>query len=386
MKLFMVAGEASGDSHGAALIRELKQRQPQLEFYGVGGPKMIQAGFRSIVPINQLQVHGLIEVLRHLPRMFRILKQLKQSLSIEKPEAAILIDYPGFNLKLAGHIKYIGIPVIFFNSPQVWAWRAGRLKTIVQVVDKMVVLFPFEEPIYRKLGMNVTFVGHPLLDEGIPQDQVQQFREPFHASGNSPLITIAPGSRPGEITRIMPVLAEAMVLLHQRFRQVRFLLPVSETLPVSLIEQYLENKSLPVSVLPGKFLECIYSADAAVVCSGTATLQTGLARIPFVIVYKVSALSFWIAKKLAKIQFIGMVNILAGRKIVEELLQNDLKAEAVFHEVVQLLEDRDYRQTMIGSLEEIRHVLGETGAYSRSADCMIEFLDHAEKLSSSTNV
>ncbi|MGK5094093.1 lipid-A-disaccharide synthase [Deltaproteobacteria bacterium TL4] len=366
MKLLIVAGEASGDTHGASLIQGLKQHHPDMDIYGIGGPKMLRAGLRPYYTLEVLQVNGFIEVLRHLPRLYRVFYRLCASMDQEKPDAVLLVDYPGFNLKLAIRAKRRDIPVIFFNSPQIWAWRKKRLQTIVRVVDLMIVLLPFEEAIYQEAGVNVRFVGHPLLDEQVSESRLQQFKKDFQLEHASPIITIAPGSRPSEIERHLPVVMQTLSLLGQKYQNAKFLVPVAETLNVEKIRAELGPIGAPVQLVQHQFLECLHAADVAIVSSGTATLQTGLSLTPFVIIYRVSSLSFWIAKKLAQISYLGLVNILADRLIIPELLQKEMTPARIVEEVAHILSDSSYRDTMVANLKTIRVKLGESGAYGKA--------------------
>jgi len=376
MKLLVVAGEASGDTHGAALLKGLKENHPEIDIYGIGGPKMLREGLRPYYMMDALQVHGLAEVLFHLPRLYQILWNLRDSLIEEEPDAVLLIDYPGFNLKLAAYAKKFGIPVLFFNSPQIWAWRKGRLKTIVQVVDKMMVLFPFEKEIYTDAGMDADFVGHPLLDESVPEFVLQEFRAQYGFKKEIPLIVLAPGSRPSELKNHLPVMLEALPLLEEKIGEAQYLLPLAESLDIASVQRLLDDSQKKVLLISGSFAESIRTADAAIVASGTATLQTGLALTPFVIVYKVANLSFWIAKKLAQVPYLGIVNVLAKRCIVPELLQERFTPANIAEKTAQILQDNAYRQQMLADLKAIRHQLGEAGAYTRSVSLITEFLSH----------
>lgn len=375
MKILMVAGEASGDTHGEALVSGLKEIYPDVDIYGIGGKKMISRGLRPYYTIESLQVHGLVEVFRHLPRLYQILWNLRDSLDVEKPDAVVLIDYPGFNLKLAAYAKKRNIPVILFSSPQVWAWRKKRIFKIAKVVDKIIVLFPFEEKIYREVGVNVSFIGHPLADKMISPEALQTFKKEQRLESDKQIITIAPGSRPSEITRHLPVILEALPLIQRQIDNARFILPIADTLDFQWIEQMVANSPVNIKLIRGNFIESIHIANAAIVASGTATLQTGLSLTPFIIIYRVAALTFWIASRLAQIPYIGIVNVLANRYIVPELLQHDFTPERVAEETCRILKDSNYRDTMKSDLQKIKYQIGEPGAYKRAVKYIHEFLD-----------
>ena len=370
MKIMMIAGEISGDIHGAGLIRCLARNNPNIDFFGIGGLKMLRENFRPYYMLDTLQAHGLVEVVRHLPRLYQTLWRMRDALEEERPDVLILIDYPGFNLKLAAYAKEKGIPVIFFNSPQIWAWRKGRLKTIKRVVDKMIVLFPFEEKIYQQAGVDVSWVGHPLLDQINIENDNKSFLKQYGLQNDLPLLAIAPGSRPSEMRRHLPTLLESLPHVQEQVGEINCIMPVAESLDLVEVKKIIECSSVTVTLIPEQFIEAIQACDAAVVASGTASLQTGLALKPFAIVYRVAPLTFRIARYLADTKFIGLVNILAEKEIVPELLQNDFTAEKVADTAVRLLQDKDYRERMISELKTTRAKLGEPGAYEKAARCI----------------
>jgi lipid-A-disaccharide synthase len=374
MKIMMVAGEVSGDVHGAGLIRCLGQNNENIDFFGIGGLKMLRENFRPYFMLDTLQTHGLVEVIRHLPRLYQTLWRMRDALKEERPDALILIDYPGFNLKLAVYAKQLGIPVIFFNSPQIWAWRKGRLKTIRRVVDKMIVLFPFEEKIYQQASVDVSWVGHPLLDQINNENDSETFRKQYGLRNDIPLLAIAPGSRPSEVRRHLPTLLKALKQIQNKVGEINCILPVAESLNFKDVEKDVKLAKVPVTLIPEHFIESIQACDAAVVASGTASLQTGLALKPFAIVYRVAPLTFRIARYLANTKYIGLVNVLAEKEIVPELLQNDFTVSKVAETTVRLLQDKVYRDRMIDELKSIRGKLGESGAYDKAARCIENML------------
>ena len=366
----MIAGEVSGDVHGAGLIRCLARNNDNLDFYGIGGLKMLRENFRPYYMLDTLQTHGLVEVISHLPRLYKTLWRMRNALDKERPDVLILIDYPGFNLKLAAYAKEKGIPVIFFNSPQIWAWRKGRLKTIKRVIDKMIVLFPFEERIYQQAGVDVSWVGHPLLDQKIDEKDNRAFLEQYGLLDDLPILAIAPGSRPSEMRKHLPILLKSLPLIQEQVGKINCIIPVAESLDIDEVKEIIEPANVKVTLIREQFLETIQACDAAVVASGTASLQTGLALKPFAIVYQVSQITFWIARYLANTRFIGLVNILAGKEIVPELLQNDFNSKKVAETGIRLLQDKDYRENMISELEKTRSMLGDPGAYEKAARCI----------------
>ena len=375
MKLMMVAGEVSGDIHGEGLIRNLRQNHYNADLFGIGGKKMLKEGFRPYFMLETLQAHGLVELTRHLPRLYKTLWRMRVALEEERPDALVLIDYPGFNLKLAAYAREKGIPVIFFNSPQIWAWRKWRLGTIKRFVDKMIVLFPFEEKIYQQAGVDVSWVGHPLLDEIDQGKDPENFRENCGFRKELPLLAIAPGSRPSEMRKHLPTMLESLTEIKKKIGEFQCIMPVAESLDIDEVRNKTQSSSVHLKVVREQFVESVSACDAAVIASGTASLQTGLALKPFVVVYRVSPLSFMIAKILAETKYIGMVNVLAEKEIVPELLQNEFTVSNITDHAVRLLQDHDYRGTMISELKRIRQRLGEPGAYRRSAKCIEDFIN-----------
>ena len=374
MRLMLVAGEASGDAHGAGLLLQLNALVPHLDAFGVGGPQMLRAGLRPYFLMDELQVHGITEVIRHLPRLYQKLNLLGQAMREERPDAVLLVDYPGFNLKVARQAKQLGIPVYFFNSPQVWAWRKGRIRTIQQVVDQMLVLFPFEVELYEEAGVPVHWVGHPLLDQLLPEDEVQAFRTHHAPDPNQPLITIAPGSRPSEVRRHLDTLLASLPLLQQQVGPLQCLLPVAESLNPAELQQQVASAEVHVKLVtePGGFQASVQASDVVLVASGTASLQTGLALTPNVVVYRVSGLTYRIAQALAQVEHIGLVNVLSKKEVVPELLQDRFTPERVAEQAARLLQDAPSRERMIASLQNVRNLLGQPGAYQRAA----EFICH----------
>jgi len=370
----LVAGEASGDVHGSALLKELKALVPHLETFGIGGRGMLEQGLRPYFMLDTMQSHGITELALHLPRLFRTLWLMQEALEAERPDALILIDYPGFNLKLGAHAKKLGIPVIFFSSPQVWVWRSGRIRKIKNTVDLMLVLFPFESKIYENAGVQVRWVGHPLLDQDPSPAELENFREECGLNGSQTVLTLAPGSRPSEILSHLPVMLQSLELIEKEIHPLKVLIPVAETVDLEQIKNIISQSPVDITLLENQFPCSVGLSDLAIVASGTASLQTGLALTPFIIIYQVSSLTYWIARRLARVQHIGMVNILAGNEIVPELLQADFNPNRLAKEAILLLKDQERRATMIGQLKDIRSQLGEPGAYHRAAQILREYI------------
>jgi lipid-A-disaccharide synthase len=293
----------------------LRENHADADLFGIGGKNMIREGFRPYFMLDTLQAHGLVELAGHLPRLYKTLWRMRSALEEESPDALVLIDYPGFNLKLAAYASQKGIPVIFFNSPQIWAWRKGRLDTIKRVVDKMIVLFPFEEKIYKQAGVDVSWVGHPLLDEIYQDSDSTSFRENCGLRSDLPLLVIAPGSRPSEVKEHLPIMLEALPEIEKKIGEFQCIIPLAESLDFDQVRSKSKSSSVHLKVVKGQFKESVMACDAAVIASGTASLQTGLALKPFVIIYRVSPLTFMIARLLAQTKYIGMVNVLAKKEM-----------------------------------------------------------------------
>ncbi len=362
----IVAGEASGDLHGAYLVQAMKEMMPNVSFCGVGGHKMQQAGVKLLANVSDLAVMGLVEVLGRLKSILGIMAVLKRILDADRPHLLILIDYPGFNLKLAKAAKRRGVKVLYYISPKVWAWRRGRVKTIRQTVDHMALIFPFEEDIYRKAGVPATFVGHPLLDEIEVRKTIDEIKHEFDLEADKTTVALLPGSREGEVHRILPVMVQAAKILADRFPAIQFVLPVAHTLPSGLISGIFSHAGIMIRLVTGRTHEVLTASDVAVVASGTASLETALLVKPMVIVYKVSPLTYFLGKMIVRIRHAGLPNIIAGRTIVPELIQKDFTPQRVADEITLILKDRQVRNRMIHDLMALKKRLGESGASRRT--------------------
>ncbi len=374
MKLLSVAGELSGDAHGGALLAGLRRRLPGLAVRGIGGPRMLEAGLQPLQPLSALQVHGLLELLAHLPRLYRLLWALERELDTHRPDALLLIDYPGFNLKLARAAKRRGIPVFHYCSPQVWAWRGGRVRTIAQVVDLIFVLFPFEAPIYQRVGLEAAFLGHPLVGQRASAAEVAALRARVAAPPGLPVVALMPGSRPSELRRHLDVLLAVIRRNQAAGWPARYVIPVAPSLDRAEVEAHLRAAGVDALALEGAFLPLLRIADLAIVASGTATLQTAMAGVPFLVVYRVAPLSFFLARRFAYQPYLSIVNVLAGRAVVPELLQGDFTPARVSESFLRLARDPARQAAMRAELAAVTAKLGEPGAYERAADLIAERL------------
>lgn len=369
-RVLIVAGEASGDLHGASLIRELKRIDPSMTFYGIGGRRMEGEGLLPLYEASRLSTIGITEALGRASHIFRAYRRIVKTISQFPPQLAILIDYPEFNLFLAGTLKRSGVPVVYFISPQVWAWRRRRIRKIARVVDKMIVVFPFEVPLYREAGLDVEFLGHPLLDdEGIYIER-EEARRKLGVEGR--VLALLPGSRVKEVERHLPLMIEASKRLSGVYEKLSFLLPLAEGIDLSLIRSIIAGEGIEIRIVEDAFYETLKAADAGIIASGTATLQAALAGLPMVVVYKVSPITYWIGKLLIEVDTISLVNIVAGRKVVDEFIQNKATPEAVAESIERLFQ-REKREELLREFSRIRNLLGERGAMGKIARSIYNF-------------
>jgi len=354
----MVAGEASGDILGAGLIREIRRHYPDAHCYGIGGPLMCAEGFDSLFPMERLSVMGLVEVLGRLRELLGIRKQLRSHLLAERPDVFIGIDAPDFNLALERSLKTGGIPTVHYVSPQVWAWREGRLKKIRYSVDHMLALLPFEADYYRAHGVPVTFVGHPLADQIAMEPDQQAARGRLGVTGPGPVIGLLPGSRKAEIARLGQLFLDTARLLRKAFPDARFLIPcVNEQRKKQLLPILSEYPDLDATVYDGQAQSVMAASDAVLIASGTAVLEAALHKKPIVVSYKMSPVSFAITRRLVKVKYVALPNLLANQALVPEILQDDATAETLFQAMKKALTDRAYGAALKQSFTDIHHQL-----------------------------
>lgn len=374
-RVMIVTGEASGDLHGSKLIAAAHQVDQRLEFFGAGGRKMAEAGCEILVCGDDIAVMGLVEVLGHFSAIRQAFKRLSAELRGERrPDALVLIDFPEFNLRLAKVAKAAGIPVLYYVSPQVWAWRKGRVKKIAGVVDALAAIFPFEPELYRGLDIRVEYVGHPLLDEVRITLTREQYLREYSIDGCWPVIGIFPGSRRSELRYNLEVMLDAAALLKERYPEVAFLLPLAPGLDRAAIATKLRARSLPVTLVDGSIYDTANACDAVLAVSGTVTLQIALTGTPMAIVYRMASLTYAIGKRLVKVPFIGLVNIVAGRGVVREFIQHAATAANLAAEIGKILDDRAYAARIRSDLEIVQKKLGEPGCSARVAGMLAGLL------------
>ncbi|MFP4521333.1 MAG: lipid-A-disaccharide synthase [Fibrobacterota bacterium] len=369
-KIFISAGETSGDNHGAPLIRELRSRFPGCEIYGIGGKSMALAGQKQQFRTGELSFMGILEVLKHLPFIFRALRELRKFFKKLRPDLVILIDFPDFNFRLARYASGYRIPVLYYISPQIWAWRTGRVKTIKKYVSRMAVIFPFEKKFYEKHGVDVEFTGHPLADMPPVTMGLKDFRVKYGISPADRIVAFIPGSREQEVSRIMPVLAGAANKLD--LSNVKYFIPRAPGIDSDFLLKYTSGK--PEYIISDEdYYSLLSCADCGVVTSGTATLECGFFSLPSAVVYKTSAFTYLAARLFVKTEFIGMVNLIAEKEVAPEFIQGDATPDSVASAILRMLDQRQnaaIRKELVG----IRQKLGGPGSASRVADMAEDLL------------
>jgi len=373
-RIMIVAGEASGDLHGGNLVRALHRIDPAICFYGVGGRNLKDAGVDLAADSANMAVVGLTEVVSKLGMIWKVMSTLKASLRKDRPDLLILIDYPDFNLPLAKAAKKYGVKVFYYISPQVWAWRKGRIGKIKKIVDKMAVILPFEARIYNEAGVDATFVGHPLLDVVKTKYSRKEALARFGLSEGVITVGILPGSRQSEVQRLLPEMLMAAKIIEEKLKPIQYVLPLADTLDSAYVSNIIAQHPVKVRIIRGDTYDVIGCADIAIVASGTATLETALMETPMIIIYKVSKTSYSVGKMIINVNNIGLVNIIAGKTIVPELIQDEASPERIASEVINILANRERLEGIKAELSKIRGMLGSPGAAERAARLAYEML------------
>lgn len=366
-RVMLVAGEASGDMHGANVVKCLRKRDPALDVFGIGGEKLRKAGLRIVYDLEKVTGMGLSELFGNVRQLWAAYRLSRKLLVELEPNLLILIDFPDFNLRLAKLAKRHGIPVLYYISPQVWAWRKYRIRQIAATVDAMAVVFPFEAELYERSAVAVHFVGHPLLEIAKPTRDRETTLRRLDLDANKLTVAILPGSRRREVAFLLQTLLAAGELLRTEMA-VQFILARASTIDPAQIEEALMETGLDIRVVEGDSYNILEASDLVWVASGTATLETGLLKKPMIIVYRLTALSYWLGRLLIRVDHIGMVNIMAGERVVPELIQNDVTPERILLESKRILGDRDVYEGIVHALERVRARLGSPGAPARVAD------------------
>jgi len=371
VRILLVAGEASGDAHGADLVSALKAQQPQLDIFGVGGPALRAAGMQTLVDSAAIAGMGLFEAADKLTALLRTYRALTQILRRHPPDLLVLIDFPEFNLRLAKVAKHAKVPVFYYISPQVWAWRRKRVYTIAKWVDLLAAVFPFEPDFYSAHGCSVEFVGHPLVGRVRPTRSRDDTLRLYHLNPAQKTIVLLPGSRTQEVRYLLPPLLHAATALGERYQ---FILAVASTLDRDHIETTVRAHSAAIRVVQGDTYNITHAADLAVVASGTATLEVALLERPMVIVYRLAPVTYALARLFVRVPFIGMPNLIAERQVVPELIQSAVTPERIATEAQRLLTDARAYSVAQDGLREVRVRLGEPGAAKRTADLIFNLL------------
>ncbi len=368
------AGESSGDKHAANMFKELKKQLPDINGIGMGGTGMRQAGIDIRFDSSGIGVIGLIEVLKHYGKIRHALKLMKDLLVQEKPDLLVCVDYKEFNLKLARFAKQSGVKVLFYVSPQVWAWRPGRVVTYGKAIDMMAVIFPFETAYYEAENVPVKYVGHPSVDKVHPNRSKEDDIQQFSLQADKPIVGMLPGSRINEIKRMFPVMLAAAEKLTLSHEGIQFLLPQADSITDELLQTYLRDTSANIRVIKNQPYDVIQCCDAIMTTSGTATLEIALLKIPMVIAYRLSEITYILGKYLVNTKFIGLPNIIAKKKIVTELIQHDVTADNLLTELTLILDDNSYRDKMQEELSAVKEKLGQGGGSKNMAELAIEML------------
>jgi lipid-A-disaccharide synthase len=369
--ILIISGETSGDLHGGNLAFALGKMQPGLRLLGVGGPRMAAAGVELIEDNREMGVVGVWEVLYHLKAIRRAYRRVLQTLDSGQVDLVVLIDYPDFNFRVAHVAHQKNIPIVYYISPQVWAWRSGRIKTLKKLVRQMIVILPFEKELYQQAGVPCEFVGHPLLDEVQTGLDKKEVLKSLHLDPGRPVVSLLPGSRSKEVREILPVMLGAMARVNQSMPGIQLLLALAPSIGKDEVSAILSCWPLDVKIIEGKTDDVVAAADLALVASGTATLQAAILETPMVVLYRVTWFTFLLARILIKVEHMGLVNLVAGKRIVPELLQGEATPERIAEKVQSLLLDPPHREAIKKELAQVRSKLGTPGASRRAAEIIL---------------
>ena len=372
--LMIIAGEISGDLHGASLIKELKRLDQKINIFGIGGDKMKTAGMQSSYHINRMAFLGFVEVIKHIPFIRKVQKELLEIVKRENINTVVLIDYPGFNLSIAKKLKKLNVKIVYYISPQIWAWGGGRINKIKRLVNKMLVVFPFEEKLYSDHSVDVEFVGHPLLERLKEYDFLSKEKlfEKYSLDKNKEILLILPGSREQEVKHIFPEVIKAAVKLADEF-DLQVVTACSSNIDENIFNAITDIKDF--KVIRDDTYNLLANSKFGIVKSGTSTLEAGLFKLPMVIVYKTSSPTYWIGRSLVKVDFIGMANIISGEKVVPELIQNRVTKEIIYDESKKILSDKNLYDRIKSKFELLKEKLGSEGASGKAAESIYKIMN-----------
>jgi lipid-A-disaccharide synthase len=371
MRVMLSCGEPSGDLYAGALVDALRARDPELVAFGLGGERLKAAGADLVGDFRGLTVTGLVEALRVLPDSYAMYKRLVEAARARRPDVLVLIDYPDFNFRLMAAVRKLDVPIVYYVSPQLWAWRSGRIHTMKQLVDRVLPIFPFEEALYQKEGVDVRFVGHPLVDLAVANTTKDALAQELELDPGRPIVALLPGSRPNELQRLVPILAAAVPRIASAVVGTQFIVARAPDLPDSFFAPF-HGVGAPVRVIADRTDDVLAASDVVITASGTATVQTALHGKPMVVVYRLAPLTYKVGKPLVRVSMYSMVNLVAGERVVEELIQDDCTPEAVTREAVALLTNQERVADMQAHLAVVRERLGGRGASGRAADAILE--------------
>ncbi|OGP72763.1 MAG: lipid-A-disaccharide synthase [Deltaproteobacteria bacterium RBG_16_50_11] len=373
-KILLVAGEVSGDLHGAHLIEAIRHIHPEIQFFGVGGEQLQKKGMKLLYHAHHLSVVGITEVFLKLRSILTAYAGVKKAIDQERPDLVILIDFPDFNLRVARAARQKGIPVLYYISPQIWAWRPKRVKVIAKRVNKMVVLLPFEVPFYENAGVDVEWVGHPLLDLVKPTLPKEAAFKHFDLDPKRRTVGLLPGSRMHEVERLFPPLLDSARLLKEEIPGLQFIVPLAPGIPMEILSRSIKKVSFPVKVVEGMNYDVMNLSELLIMASGTATLEGAILGKPMIIVYKVSSPSYWIGRALVSVDSIGLVNLVAGKKVAPELIQKEVHPQRIAEEAFRILRNPILQKQMTEAMGEVRKRLGKPGAADRAARIALSLL------------
>ena len=374
LSIMFSAGESSGDQHAANMFLELKKHQPDIKGFGMGGAKMALAGIDLRYDSGSIGVIGVVEVLKHYGEIRRALKLIQQLVSTERPDLLVCVDYKEFNLKLARFAKQCGVKVLFYVSPQVWAWRPGRVKTYGKAIDMMAVIFPFETTYYDAENVPVRYVGHPSVDKVHPQRSRLEDMAIFNLDESNPVIGLLPGSRANEINRLLPIMLAAAEILQARIPGIQFMLPQADSISDELLESYMCQSPVKITVIKNQPYDVIQCCDVVMTTSGTATIEIALLNVPMVITYKLAAFTYWLGRWLVNTPFIGLPNIILGKGFIKELIQYEATSENLAEEIERILTDKFYADQMRDNLNQVKQQLGQGGGSKNMAELALEIM------------
>ena len=374
-RILIIAGEASGDLHGSSLVRELRKRSSGLEIFGIGGDKMKREGVELIFHVDKLAFMGFFEVLKNLSFVRRVMKSMVSAAEERKPDLAILIDYPGFNLRFARRLKNLGIPVVYYISPQVWAWGGNRVKKMQELIDKMVVILPFEKEIYDRFNIDCQFVGHPFMEVARPVLSLEDFKSKFDVRNNQTTVGLLPGSRWQEVEKILPIMLESCRFLQTRTKNLKVLLGLAPTIDKDEIETLQKAAGFQAEIVENLTYDLMKHADLLLIASGSATLECAILGTPFMVLYKTSFWTYLVAKSLVSIPNIALANVVAGKRIVPEFIQKKALPSRIAEEMYEILSERERYRTIQNELGKVKEKLGEVGASGRTAEIVLQVLE-----------